>query len=75
MGFHENLAPSANPPPFSDEASLPKQVALNAHPVEPPHVAGEINPTQVKRGREYLKLNTKIEHIVILLDKNTISGR
>ena len=56
MAFDEGLATCANSSPLANKTSPPEEVTLNAQAVVPPHVAGQIDTTQIKRRREDFKL-------------------
>lgn len=74
MRLDQDLTSIPNPAPLPNKASAAKKVSLNAKTVEATHVAGRVNPPQMKIGRKDFELNSLIKHIVIRIAALTISG-
>lgn len=74
MRLDQDLTSIPDPAPLPNKASAAKKVSLNAKSVEATHVAGRVNPPQMKIGRKDFELDRLIEHIVIRIAAPTISG-
>jgi hypothetical protein len=75
MCFDHHLTARSYPTPFPHKARLAEKVTVNGNPLVAAHVARGINPPQMQMGWKDFELRTHIEHVVILPDFYTISGR
>ena len=75
MRFDHHLTPRSNPTPFPHEARSAEKITVNGNLVEAAHIACGVNPPQMQMGWKDFELRTHIEHVVILPDIHTISGR
>jgi hypothetical protein len=75
MFFDHHPTTRSDLTPFPHEARSAEKIAVNGNPVVAAHIACEVNPSQMQMGWEDFELRTHIEHVVILPDLYTISGR
>jgi hypothetical protein len=75
MRFDHHLTPRSNPTPFPHKARSAEKITVNGNPVVAAHIACRVNPPQMQMGWKDFELRTQIEHVVILPDIYTISGR
>ena len=75
MCLDHHLTTRSDPTPFSHKARSAEKITVNGNPVIAAHIACRVNPPQMQMGWKDLELRTHIEHVVILPDLDTISGR
>jgi hypothetical protein len=75
MCFSHYLTARSDPTPFPHKTRLAEKITVNGNPVVAAHVACGVNPPQMQMGWKDFELRTHIEHVVILPDLDTISGR
>ena len=75
MCFNHHLTARSDPTPFPHKARSAEKITVNGNPVVAAHIAGRVNPPQMQMGWKDFELRTHIEHVVILPDLDTISGR
>jgi hypothetical protein len=65
MLFDQDPATCADAAPFPHKAGTAKKIRLNRQVIVATHVAGGINPSQVKIGRKDLNLSRYVGHSAV----------
>jgi len=65
MLFDQHPATCADAAPFPHKAGSTKEIRLNRQVIVATHVAGGINPSQVKIGRKDFKLSSSVGHSAV----------
>ena len=75
MCFDHHLTVRSDPTPFPHKACLAEKSTVNGNPLVAVHVACGVNLRQMQMGWKDFELRTHIEHMVILPNHFTVSGR